>query len=76
MKKLFSLLPVFVLFQMGFAQQATIVENTQKSQYENTSYLIVGSLVLKPGFSFNSSTQGSFFARAYENDPEKSPFGG
>jgi RHS repeat-associated protein len=59
--------------QLGFAQQTTIVENAQKSQYENTSYLIVGSLVLKSGFNFNASTQGTFFAKAYANDPNKAP---
>jgi RHS repeat-associated protein len=55
------------------AQQAEIVENVEKTQYENTSYLVVGSLVLKPGFNFNSASQGSFYARAYDNDPTVAP---
>lgn len=69
---LIAFFSAFISHQV-LAQKTTIVENAQKSQYENTSYLVVGSLTLKPGFNFNSAQQGTFFARAYNNDPSAAP---
>lgn len=73
MKRLLLILALTSALSTLSAQQAEIVENAQKTQYENTSYLVVGSLVLKPGFNFNSASQGNFFARAYDNDPTVAP---
>ncbi|WP_234364040.1 DUF6443 domain-containing protein [Lunatibacter salilacus] len=73
MKRLLLILALTSALSTLSAQQAEIVENGQKTQYENTSYLVVGSLVLKPGFNFNSASQGNFFARAYDNDPTVAP---
>src|SRR5690606_24704148 len=69
------LLPLFFMggFIQANAQHTTIVENAQRSQYESTSYLVVGTLTLKPGFNFNSAQQGTFFARAHDNDPSIAP---
>ncbi|MFD2034504.1 DUF6443 domain-containing protein [Belliella marina] len=74
MKNLIMTLFLFVwVIIPALTQQTKIVENEQKSQYENTSYLIVGSLTLKAGFHVNSAQTGDFFARLLDNQTAAAP---
>ncbi|PZX59326.1 RHS repeat-associated protein [Algoriphagus ratkowskyi] len=63
MKRASLIILIYQIFICGYAQQAEIVENSQINQYSNSSYLVVGSLTLKPGFTFSASQNSSFYAR-------------
>ncbi len=67
MKRALLIILIQQLFFCGYAQQAELVENLEVSQYANTSYLVLGSLTLKPGFTFGATQNISFFARAIES---------
>lgn len=72
MKRALLLMLLQQLFFLGYAQQAEIVENAEVSQYLNKSYLVVGGLKLKPGFTVSASQNGTFYARTLESQQSES----
>lgn len=54
-----------------YAQQVEVIDqHEERNAYEGKSYLVSGSLKLKPGFTFNGS-QGKFFCKV---NPAATPF--
>jgi hypothetical protein len=59
-----SVLLAFALQISGYAQQVEILQQAaDKDQYVSKSYFVRSSLSLKPGFSVEASSNGSWFAR-------------
>lgn len=51
--------------KLAAQQEEIIVGDQQKSAFENKSYLVTGSLTLKPGFQVNAQTQGTWYAKTH-----------
>jgi RHS repeat-associated protein len=60
-RKIAMLILSAIAFSASAQNVITVTGTVQKTQYENASYLVNGSLSLEPGFTFNS-TNGVFVA--------------